>query len=70
MAEDFISLNVEGMSCEHCVESIKSAVGNLNGVSAVTLSLADKKVAVEYDKERVTLDTIKSVIEDQGYEVK
>lgn len=70
MADDLISLNVENMSCQRCADNIKIAVGSLNGVSAVTVSLADKKVVVEYDKERVALDTIKSVIEDQGYEVK
>ena len=70
MAEDYISLHVEGVSCQHCMDGIKNAVSNLNGVSSVTISLADKKVVVEYDSERVELDTIKSVIEDQGYEVK
>jgi len=32
MAIQKIILNVEGMSCEHCVNRIKKAVGALDGV--------------------------------------
>ena len=70
MKEDLVSLNVEGMSCSHCADSIKKAVEELNGVSKVTVSVDDKKVVVEYDGERISSDIIKDVIEDQGYQVK
>lgn len=70
MAEEVALLNVEGMTCAHCAESIENAVGSLNGVVEVNVSVADGKVSVEYDNERVTIDTIKDIIEDQGYEVK
>jgi copper chaperone len=63
-------INVEGMSCGHCVKSIEQAVGSLNGVSKVSASLTEKKVSVEYDSDRVTLETIKNIINDQGYTVK
>ena len=65
-----ISLNVEGITCQHCVNAIEKAVGELNGVEEVTVSLEEKKVVVEYDDERITADIIKDVIEDQGYDVK
>ncbi|MBY0221433.1 copper chaperone CopZ [Sporosarcina aquimarina] len=61
-------LKVEGMSCGHCVNSIESSVGELNGVSSVKVDLANKEVTVEYDNE-VNLNQIKETIEDQGYEV-
>ncbi|SKB03659.1 copper chaperone CopZ [Sporosarcina newyorkensis] len=61
-------LKVEGMSCGHCVNSIESSVGELNGVSSVKVDLANKEVTVEYDNE-ANLNQIKDTIEDQGYEV-
>ena len=63
-------LKVEGMSCQHCVNSINKAVGELKGVDKVAVDLKAKTVTVDYDQEQVGLDRIKEVIEDQGYEVK
>lgn len=61
-------LKVEGMSCGHCVNSIESSVGALNGVSSVKVDLANNEVTVEYDNAE-TLKQIKETIEEQGYEV-
>lgn len=61
-------LKVDGMSCGHCVNSIESSVGALNGVSSVKVDLANNEVTVEYDNAE-TLKEIKETIEEQGYEV-
>jgi copper chaperone len=65
-----VTLNVEGMSCGHCVKSVEGSVGALNGVSTVKVDLENKKVDVEFNQDEVTLDIIKETIDDQGYEVK
>lgn len=70
MANTVEMLNVEGMSCSHCENTVKKAVGALNGVEKVGVDLQNKKVTVEFDTERVDIQTIKDTIEDQGYEVK
>ncbi|AKG37154.1 copper ion binding protein [Paenibacillus durus] len=62
-----VVLNVEGMSCGHCVSSVEKAVSNL-GASA-TVDLASKTVAVDYDDSKVSVGTIKEAIEEQGYDV-
>lgn len=62
-------LNVEGMSCEHCVKAVTSAVGALDGVADVLVDLAGKTVTVEHDCAKCPLDSIKLEIEEQGYEV-
>lgn len=62
-------LNVEGMSCSHCENAVKRAVGAMNGVSNVLVDLKGKTVTVEYDGAKVNLDSIKHEIVDQGYEV-
>ncbi|HOB20539.1 MAG TPA: copper chaperone CopZ [Candidatus Atribacteria bacterium] len=62
-------LHVEGMSCSHCENAVKKAVGALDGVRTVEVDLKGKTVSVEYDSSRVSLDRIKSEIEEQGYDV-
>ena len=62
-------LNVEGMSCEHCVKAITSTLNELNGVGGAFADLETKTVTVEYDSARISLDKIKLEIEDLGYDV-
>ncbi len=61
-------LNVEGMSCSHCENAVKTAVSALNGVTEVLVDLASKTVTVTHD-EKVSVESIKNEIEDQGYDV-
>ena len=63
------TLNVEGMTCDHCVQTIKGAVNNLVGISRVEVDLENKQVAVEYDKALVELDSITDKIVEIGFEV-
>lgn len=70
MAKQNLNLTVEGMSCMHCVGSVKKAVCALHGVDKVEVELESKRVHVEFDPEKVSFDTIKDTIEDQGYDVK
>jgi len=69
MAKEITNIVVEGMSCSHCENSIKKAVGALAGVEKVAVDLATKKVTVEFDPEKVTGKAIFDAIEDQGYDV-
>ena len=64
-----VTLNVQGMSCDHCVKAVEGSVGKLNGVSTVKVNLKANTVDVEYNNEVVTLATIKETIDDQGYDV-
>ncbi|PEN33483.1 copper chaperone CopZ [Bacillus toyonensis] len=64
-----LTLKVEGMSCEHCVNSIESSVKELNGVEQVKVQLAEGTVEVTIDSSAITLKDIVAVIEDQGYDV-
>lgn len=62
-------LNVEGMSCEHCVKAITSTLGELPGVGGVIADLEAKTITVEYNPDGISLEKIKLQIEDLGYEV-
>ncbi|MBF7095571.1 copper ion binding protein [Alkalibacter mobilis] len=61
-------IKVEGMSCSHCVNSVETAVGAIDGVSGVAVDLEGKTVTVDHDSS-VTLDNLKDAIEGQGYDV-
>jgi len=69
MANQTVTLNVEGMSCMHCVNAVQKSVGSLPGVDKVDVDLAGKKVAVVYDADKVDVDKIKTKIDDAGYQV-
>ena len=62
-------IQVNGMSCAHCVKAVETAVGALPGVTAVTADLAAGTVTVEYEPAIAPLDKIKCEIDEQGYEV-
>jgi copper chaperone len=64
-----ITLKVEGMSCNHCVNAIEGSVGKLQGVSGVKVSLDIGTVEVSFDQSKVTKEELKDAIEDQGYDV-
>jgi copper chaperone len=66
---DKITLNVAGMSCEHCVKAVTGAANGLPGVSNVSVDLAGGTVSLEYDPAVTPLAQIKAEIEDQGYDV-
>lgn len=63
-----VTLEVQGMSCGHCVKSIENSVGAIAGVEKVNVELSTGKVDVEFNHE-VDVQTITDTIEDQGYTV-
>ncbi|MFC9971998.1 heavy-metal-associated domain-containing protein [Spirillospora sp. NPDC050679] len=60
---------VAGMTCGHCVGSVKQEVGQVAGVTAVDVDLASGQVTVTSDG---PLDDalIRDAVEEAGYEVK
>ena len=65
-----VTLNVQGMSCGHCVKAVEGSVGALSGVSSVKVDLKGATVDVEFNPQEVSVDQIKETIDDQGYDVK
>ena len=64
-----LELNVDGMMCQHCIMAIKQALKSLSSVKNVEVSLENKKVILEYDKQKNSEKEIRNAIEDQGYSV-
>ena len=62
-------LNVEGMNCDHCKMAVTKAVGSLEGVGSVEVSLENNTATVEFEESKLSLETIKQAIRAQGYGV-
>ncbi len=61
--------HVEGMSCGHCVETVKNAVGGMAGVQNVSVDLDKKEVTVAIEGEWTELSEVADKIREAGFEV-
>ncbi|SFD44399.1 copper chaperone [Bacillus sp. 491mf] len=64
-----ITLNVQGMTCNHCKMAVTNALTELEGVQNVEVQLQEGTVNVVYDEAKVDVEKMKEAIEDQGYDV-
>jgi copper chaperone len=62
------TLNVKGMSCQHCVMSVTKALSQLEGIKNVQVDLAKGEVRFDNTKE-VASNRIEKAISDAGYEI-
>ncbi len=61
-------ISIEGMSCGHCVKHVENALGEIDGITDINVSLEAKEAVVSMDRE-IPDEDIKAAIEDWGYEV-
>lgn len=59
-------ISVEGMSCEHCSASVKSALEKLDGVKSAKVDLKKKSATVKLS-DNVADDVLKSAITEAGF---
>ena len=64
---DAAHLNIEGMTCEHCVRAIDGRLRRTPGVQVDKVVVG--AVDLHYDKARISLDEISELISDEGYTV-
>jgi copper chaperone len=62
-----VTLQVNGMSCQHCVNAIEKALKEVGASGKADLSAGS--VTVEFDEAKVSLEAVKEAIEEQGYDV-
>ena len=65
-----MQINVGGMHCSFCQESIRRAYANTEGVETVAVSVAHEEALIEYDAERIDEARVKDVLRDLGYTVR
>jgi copper chaperone len=62
-----ITLNVQGMSCGHCVNSVEGALKQLGAQGKA--DLASNTVSITFSEADLSVEQIKEAIEEQGYDV-
>ncbi|HAX45272.1 MAG TPA: hypothetical protein DCX78_00380 [Nitrospina sp.] len=65
-----LTMNVEGMTCGHCAQTVKDAVTGLSGINRVEVDLEKKLVTVEFDEVLGKVESITDKIVEVGFEVK
>lgn len=63
-----VTLEIQGMSCGHCVAAVKRALGDLAGVEVRDVQIGAAQVA--FDPAVVSPEQIASAVEDEGYTVR
>jgi len=65
-----VQMQIGGMSCSFCAETLRTVVGRLPGVERVSVSLAHEEALVDFDPDRVGETQIKDAIRSVGYIVR
>ena len=61
------TIHIEGMSCNHCVQSVKNALAAQEGVVVEAVEIG--AATVQYDAAKVQRVALVEAIEDIGFEV-
>jgi copper chaperone len=61
-----MELEIEGMTCEHCVHAVTKALRQVPGVQKVQVTLKPGKALVEGQAE---VEAMKSAVWEEGYRV-
>ncbi|MEV4126025.1 copper ion binding protein [Nocardia sp. NPDC049707] len=59
---------VTGMTCGHCVNSVKTEIGKIDGVTSVDVDLASGSVRVDSTAPLTDAD-VAAAVDEAGYEV-
>ena len=63
-----VELQITGMSCGHCVESVRRALSEIDGVTVGDVTVGGARVT--YDPLRTNARQVIGAINDQGYEAR
>ncbi|MDS0300660.1 HAD-IC family P-type ATPase [Halogeometricum sp. S1BR25-6] len=61
-------IDMQGMSCANCSQTVSGAVESLDGVTEANVNFATDEGTVEYDPDVVSLGDIYAAIEEAGYD--
>ena len=66
-----VVVDVEGMTCQHCVKAVTSEIEGIEGVTGVSIALEPEgisQVTVEAES-NVSADALKDAIAEAGYDM-
>lgn len=63
------TIPVIGMACASCSANVERKLNSLPGISSAAVSLAGRSALVDYDPEKISLETMKKEINGIGYDL-
>ena len=63
------TINIQGMTCQGCVSSVKTVLEKLPGISQVEVSLDPALATIHHNSSVTDIRQIKAAIVDAGFEV-
>ena len=63
-----ITINIDGMSCQHCVMRVKKALEGLVGISGLSVEVGSAKMS--FDESKIQQADIENAIVKAGYKIK
>ena len=64
-----IKLKISGMSCQHCVKTVKDALTALEGVQSAKVNLRKGEAVVRFNELHITPANLTDAITQVGFEV-
>ncbi|GEQ32323.1 heavy metal translocating P-type ATPase [Marinilactibacillus psychrotolerans] len=61
------TLNIEGMTCASCAQTVEKATRNLKGMQEANVNLATEKLNISYDESLLSVEEIQSAVAQVGY---
>lgn len=60
-------LSIQGMSCDHCRDTVEKALRNHPGVRAATVHLEEGAAEVQYEEGAVAPEQLVARVKEEGY---
>ncbi len=70
MTVDKLQVKVGGMSCSFCTATIERALGRMDGVAAVHVSLAHEEALIQYDPTKRQPEELMETLRSLGYTIR
>jgi copper chaperone CopZ len=62
-----VTLNIQGMTCTHCVMRVQKALADVPGVHKAVVTLEPGQAKVDYDDSVSTADAMAAAVVKAGY---
>jgi copper chaperone len=61
-----VIFQIEGMTCQHCVQTIEKTLGKLPGIQSVQVDLNEKQARVGYEG-NLNIQAVVDAVKAEGY---
>ena len=63
-----VTLQIEGMPCQHCVQTVTEALKSLAGVRSVKVNLSQDQAVVKFAAKQVEVSQMKDTVNQAGFQ--